>query len=259
MTTNIRKPQPLPDLNDPVIDRRRRFTPTWYRWIKPLLNSTVDLKTNLEATDALVTSNTAAITTEASVRASADSALATSITTLTATVNNNAIASSAAITNEQTARANADSALASSISTLSTTVNGNTNSISTLSQSIDGVRAQWSVQINQNNQVTGLLRLDAGANTSTFTVLADRFIVANPNTPANTLQLFTTGSLAGAPGQVGVDAFFILDGTIVARHIAVDTLSAITANIGTVTAGRLQSADGNMVIDLDAKTITIST
>lgn len=259
MTVNVRKAQPLPDLNDPVIDRRRRFTPTWYRWIKPLLNSTVDLKVNLEATDAQVTTNTAAITTEASVRASADTALATQITTLTATVNGNASASSAALTQEQTVRASADAALSSSISSLTTTVNGNTNSITSLSQSVDGVRAQWGVAITQNGAVSGLVRLDGGTSQSTFTVVADRFVVVNPNTPSDALQLFTTGSLAGAPGKVGVNAFFILDGTILARHLAVQTLSAITANIGTVTAGKLQSADGKMVIDLDAKTIRITT
>jgi hypothetical protein len=35
-----------------------------------------------------------------------------------------------------------------------------------------------------------------------------------------------------------------VDDTILARHIDVSTLSAIAANIGTVTAGLIQSADG---------------
>jgi len=47
-------------------------------------------------------------------------------------------------------------------------------------------------------------------------------------------------------------------GTLTANQIGVSTLSAITADMGTVTAGVLQSSDGNFVIDLTNKTITIS-
>ncbi len=57
------------------------------------------------------TARGAAITTETNARQAADTSLANSITTLTASVNNNA----AAITSEATARANADSALSSRI------------------------------------------------------------------------------------------------------------------------------------------------
>jgi predicted phage tail protein len=69
----------------------------------------------------------AAITTEQTARQAADSSLASSITTLTASVNSNA----AAITTEQNARATADTSLASSITALTTTVNGNTAAIVT--------------------------------------------------------------------------------------------------------------------------------
>lgn len=60
----------------------------------------------------------AAITAEQTARQTADTSLANSITTLTASVSNNA----SAITTEQTARVNADSAIASSISTLQSRV-----------------------------------------------------------------------------------------------------------------------------------------
>jgi hypothetical protein len=145
------------------------------------------------------------------------------------------------------------------VTTLTTTVGSNTTSITNILQSVDGIEAQWGVTINTNGQVTGLVRLDSDAIQSTFTVLADRFIVANPATPANQIQLFTTGTIDGVTNQVGVNALFIIDGTILARHIAVDSLSSITADIGTVTAGKLQSADGRMVIDLDQKSIRIET
>jgi hypothetical protein len=62
---------------------------------------------------------------ERQARSSADSSLASSISTLTATVNGNLASTNAAIATEQTTRANADSSLSTQISTLSSTVNTN--------------------------------------------------------------------------------------------------------------------------------------
>lgn len=47
-------------------------------------------------------------------------------------------------------------------------------------------------------------------------------------------------------------------GSIAAGKLSVITLSSVTANMGTVTAGRMQSADGQFVIDLTNKFISIS-
>jgi hypothetical protein len=71
--------------------------------------------------------NTASIVSEQTVRANADSALASDITTLQVNVADNA----AAIVTEQTVRADADSALATSITALQTEVDGNTAAIQT--------------------------------------------------------------------------------------------------------------------------------
>jgi hypothetical protein len=75
--------------------------------------------------DTGLTNTNAAITNEATVRATADTALATAIQTLTATVNTNLTNTNAAITNEATVRATADTALATTIQTLTATVNTN--------------------------------------------------------------------------------------------------------------------------------------
>lgn len=72
-----------------------------------------------------VNNNTALLTSEQLARSTADSALASDITNLSAVVNTNA----AAISNEAIARANADTALATQITTLGTTVAGNTAAI----------------------------------------------------------------------------------------------------------------------------------
>ncbi|MGV2130855.1 phage tail protein, partial [Agrobacterium vitis] len=50
----------------------------------------------------------------------------------------------------------------------------------------------------------------------------------------------------------------IVDGSITADKLAVNSLSAITANLGTVTAGEIRSSNGKMVISLNAGTIVIS-
>ena len=85
------------------------------------------LASQITTVAARVNTNTAAIQTEQTARANADSALASQITTVAARVNTN----TAAIQTEQTARASADSALASQITTLQTSVNGNTAAIQT--------------------------------------------------------------------------------------------------------------------------------
>jgi hypothetical protein len=54
-----------------------------------------------------------------------------------------------------------------------------------------------------------------------------------------------------------LNAARIQAGTITADKISVANLSSVSANMGTITAGRLQSADGKFVIDLSNKTISI--
>ena len=86
------------------------------------------LVTNLTATVATGDStNAAAISNELTVRANADSALATTVSNLTATVTSGDNSNAAAISSEATARANADSALASTASTLAATVTNGDN------------------------------------------------------------------------------------------------------------------------------------
>lgn len=229
---NERRISPLPDASEPVVDRHRRFTPSWFRFIRPLLEATRDQKTVLEAVSGTTDANTAAITTEATVRAAADTAIA------------------------------------SQVSTLSTTVAGNTTSIQTLATSVDGIEASYAVTINQNGRVIGYQRLDGLVTGSVFSVLADKFVIYNPSNDGQSVQAFTVGSVNGTT-TVGITGTAIIDGTIIARHIAagvidatkikVDNLSAVSANAGTITAGVLQSSDGKVVFDLNAKTLVMTT
>lgn len=130
------------------------------------------------------------------------------------------------------------------VTTLTTTVDGNTSSITQLVSSVNGLEAKWGIEININNRVVGLVKLDGNAASSTFSVLADKFVVVHPAANNTTIQAFIIGNVAGTP-TVGINGNLIVDDTILARHIAVDVLSALTANLGTVTAGIIQSADGS--------------
>ena len=85
----------------------------------------------------------------------------------------------AAIQTEITARADADSAMASQITTLQTSVAGNTATIQTQATVIDGIKAQYMVKTDVNGLVSGFGLYNNGE-VSDFFVRADRFAVGNP-------------------------------------------------------------------------------
>lgn len=58
-------------------------------------------------------------------------------------------------------------------------------------------------------------------------------------------------------GKTVIDGDFIKTGSIKAVSLSVTDLSAITANMGTITAGLMKSVDGKFVIDLNNKFISI--
>ena len=141
------------------------------------------------------------------------------------------------------------------VTTVTSEVNDVQTTVTQIQSSVDGLEGQWGVSVDVNNKVIGLVRLDGGATGSTFTVLADKFIVRHPTTTTD-IQAFIVGLVNGV-STVGINGNLVVDDTILARHIDVSSLSSITANIGTVTAGVVRSSDSKFVIDLDNKTIDI--
>ena len=105
------------------------------------------------SSDSRIDTNIAAISSESTTRANADSALSSSITSLTSTVNSH----TASISSESTTRANADSALSSSITTLNSTVGGHTSSISQLFTTTNGLSAQWALTGSIDGTTGGLV------------------------------------------------------------------------------------------------------
>lgn len=176
-----------------------------------------------------------AITTESTARVNGDSANATAISTETAnrTTADNTI--SASVTTEATARVNGDNALSSSLTTVSTTVSGHTASISTLSSSVSGLNAQWGVSIDINGNVVGQVKLDGTASTSEFKVRADKFTVydgVSSTTPA--FQI--TGGVAYLNVPLKTNA--VGTGNIAAAAVNGITLQAVSG-------GNLLNASGS--------------
>ncbi len=150
-----------------------------------------------------------------------------------------------------------DTATAQSLNTVTTTVAGNTASVTTLTAAVNGINARWGVAVNIQGQVVGLVQLDGSASGSTFTVVADKMQVAQPSiTGGDPVPVFVIANVGGTP-KLALRGDMIADGSITAQRLSVSSLSSIVANIGTVTAGVIQSSDAKFKIDLNNKTIDI--
>lgn len=149
----------------------------------------------------------------------------------------------AAIQTEQTARANADSALASDITTVQTQAEGNTSSIETQATSIDGLQAQYTVKIDINGRVVGFGLASDGTgdvtNGSDFIINADNFSVLDPDTGELSIGWDAASSAFVVNGDL------ISNGTIKALKLDVPQLSNITTNLGVITAGTFKTSDSS--------------
>lgn len=216
---------------------------------------------------------------EVRVRAQEDFALAQQINAVVADLG----VTDAAVVVLTQAVADGDSALATQITSVESSVAGNTANIQVLVESVDGVQTQYAVKLNNNGEVTGYIRLDGTPLGSNFVVGADNFYVGKIGTTGGAeVPVFAIQNVNGT-AKIAFRGDMYADGTIIARHIAagsitadkinVTTLSALTANLGTVTAGlirdaansynfdvvngRLRRTDGTYTIDMKNKTFEI--
>lgn len=150
-----------------------------------------------DATDALDAQ--AQVVTEASARSSADSAMATQITTLNAYFTGFSGTVQAAITSEATTRANADTAISSTVSTLSTTVGGHTATLTTYGTSISGLNAKYGVTIDVNGYITGW-ELNGTGSSGEMVIRADKFKISKSGVGSSSLfDLDSTGLKLAVP------------------------------------------------------------
>lgn len=196
------------------------------------------------------------LSTEVRVRVEETLALAQRIDTADAALG----VTNANVTALTTAVATGDSALASQINSLSSTVAGNTASIQILTQSVDGYSTRFAVMMSAQNEVIGFISLDGDVQGSSFTVAADYFKVSKIGTTGGAaVPVFSMQTVGGVP-KLALRGDMNADGSIIARHIAagsitadkinVTSLSALTANLGTVTAGLIQNAAATLKFDL---------
>ena len=180
-----------------------------------------------------VNTNTASITSEATTRSTADTALATLVTDLTATVTSGDNTNSAAISSEATARANADSALSSTVSSLTSTVNGVSASVTAEASARvaadNTLLAKYGVTLNSNGYVTGFSQNNDGT-TGTFKILADKFTIVDPSDSAGEAgtQVF---DITG--GVVTINGSLVVNGSLnVAGKASSGSVGAISGTAG---------------------------
>jgi predicted phage tail protein len=191
----------------------------------------------------------AAIITEQSTRATADTAIASSVTALTSTVNSN----HATVVSELETLTDAQTAQATSIGGLTTSVNGLTTTVTTHTSSINGIRGSYGVAINNNGHVSGFSLVsylvdNGNAAESAFILQVDRFAVAK-----------TDGTGTFYPFEIVGGTVYIKKAAIqviTADQIGVTQLSALSANLGTITSGSLNIGSGKFQVASDG-TVTI--
>lgn len=178
---------------------------------------------------------------------SVNNGFAEQITSLTASVG----VTEANVTALTQVVADGDQALATQIGTVETTVAGNTASIEEVSTSVDGIATRYGVYLNAQNEVIGAIQLDGTPLGSTFTVAVDNFRVSKAGeTGGDAVPIFAIQTV-GETAKIALVADMFADGSITARSLDVETLSAISANIGTVTAGLIRDAADDIRFDLD--------
>lgn len=150
------------------------------------------------------------------------------------------------------------SAVAAQTTQLSTTVGGHTTTIEEHAESINGLEGQYVVRIDANGKIIGFGLSTGDGETSEFAIRADKFYIVLP-TGDGTEEIipFIVGNVNGI-STVGIDGDLVVDGTILARHISsislsviravVSQLSAISANLGAITAGSINIGNGTCII-----------
>jgi hypothetical protein len=152
-----------------------------------------------------------------------------------------------------------EGALAEQLEELSVSIDGVEASVTTLTTvvgTIEGhLAASWGLTLDVNNYITGMYLLNDGT-TSAFVINTDNFSIAKPGvlTPTTIFSIQTVDGVS----TMALKGDFIADGVITARTIDVVSLSAVSADLGTVTVGKIESTDGKFLIDATNKRIVIS-
>jgi len=104
--------------------------------------------------------------------------------------------------------------------------------------------ATWSLRINGgdiNNPIVAGLALSATPTGSDFVVQSDRFAITTPSIGYAARKFpFVVGTVGGM-STVGITGQLLVDGSITADKLRVNSLAAITANAGTINGGTFKT------------------
>jgi hypothetical protein len=236
--------------------------------IGSISNIEKQVKTQIQATSeanirALLTGsqNAANIRLEQTQRITENEAFAQQITDLSTTLNGTVAAQ---ITQEITARSTADTALAEQIDTVSSALADNVSSVSVLATSVDGIKSQFTVALNENGNVVGVIDLSQENGSSAFTVEAAKFLVAlTGTTGGDAVPVFSIQNVNGSP-KLALRGDMYADGSITAQKLNAASIATLYISDPDNTyfynfaTGQQGSTAGDFLIDMKNKTIDIS-
>lgn len=127
------------------------------------------------------------------------------------------------------------------VTTVTSEVNGLTSTVTQVQESVDGYAGRWSISYNVNGKVLGAIKLDGSATYTTFDVLSDKFSVSHPTSTGVTINPFVVG-LVGGVSTIGIDGEVIVDGSITADALNINTLSEASADAGVIVNGTLKDS-----------------
>lgn len=173
---------------------------------------------------------------ERNARTTADTSQVQQLTALTATVGGNQASVQASLQ----ALSGTQSAQAGQLTALTATVGGNSASITQQAQalvSLDGrFSASVGLRLDVNGRVSGWVANNNGSQ-SDFVILGDRFALARQG-DGGLRYPFVVGQVNGVD-SAAVNGNLLVDGSVRANSIFVDTLSAITGRMGYLSSGQL--------------------
>lgn len=132
--------------------------------------------------------------------------------------------------------------------------------LKTVQETVDQVAGTWTLSINDNDRVTGYVKLDGSEVSTVFAVMADKFVIVHPSVNGTTVQAFVAGLVNGTPG-VGINGDVLIDGTVSARHLNAESIATLYIADPTNTFyydfenGRQGQTDGSFLIDSKNKRI----
>ncbi|MDM1758129.1 phage tail protein [Acinetobacter sp. 256-1] len=194
------------------------------------------LSQRLDITQAQVNDNKAAIVTEQTARVDADSAIGQRIDVVQSDFQNN----KSVVLSQIKTLSDAQSAQSSRIDTVQSTVGEHTSSIQTQQTSINGLTARATLKLQSGNLIGGV-GIENDSKTVDFIIQANKFAIGAPSGVSgvsNAYAFIYQSTAYTLPNGTIIPKGLYLDdayiGSINANKIHADSLSAISAKLGTI-------------------------